>query len=389
MAVVVLIAVGGRDDPKGKEGSAHFFEHMPFRGTKHFTTVKELSEPIELNAGYLNAFTGGEYTGYEVIVPSDMLEEGLSRIYDMLDSPLLRPAEIDLEREVIVEELKNNQANVGWFATEELYRRLIGEDHPVFTSVIGTEESLRAIQKSDLERFHRRYYNASNTTLVFAGSFDFDHLLTLTEKYFGRLKAGAKTIRRLAYKPLSITRPTETLRPERYNRSLYVCGRALPAQDFRGQTILKIYGDMLLRGMTSPLMKAIREERGLAYGASLRRSDYSDVTIIRFSVSTQAKNMDEVENLIWHIAPMVLANRPRFKAMKQAIARSVALGEYSVAGIVNYGADDLIEYARIISLDEYLTFLDSITFDELSEYIQPLLSRKDFLALRVDCDRRS
>src|SRR4051812_22420040 len=80
LACCVLVKAGGRDDTAGKEGSAHFFEHMPFRGTKQFPSLEELTYDIERNGGYVNAFTTDEATGYEIIVPSPMLEAGVSRI---------------------------------------------------------------------------------------------------------------------------------------------------------------------------------------------------------------------------------------------------------------------------------------------------------------------
>lgn len=388
VAGCILVKVGGRDDPKGKEGSAHFFEHMPFRGTKNFPSLKELTEPIENNGGYMNAFTSDEVTGYEVVVPAKMLEDGIARIFDMLTTPQLREAEIEIEREVIMEELKNKQSSVGWYANQELLQHILG-DHPIVNAVLGSEESLRSINKQDLADFHKKYYHAGNITLFFAGTFDVDALMEMCEKYFSGLPTGEKTVRDVSYTPKLADNQTIVLNPDKYNRSVYLTGRAFPAADFKQATLLKIYGDMLGRGMTSPLFKAIREEKGLAYNIGVRRSFYADVAIFRISVSTQFKNMDQVEAIVWDLLPKVLADEARFNEIKHAITQGAIHTEYSVGALVDDVVDDVADFERPIGLNEYLELLNSMTIEDLKSYVAPLIERKDYLTVRVNCDDRA
>lgn len=386
VAGIILVNVGGRDDPKGREGSAHFFEHMPFRGTAHFPTLKELTEPIENNGGYMNAFTTDESTGYECVVPSTMLEDGIARIHDMLTSPQLRENEIEIEREVIIEELKNKQSNVGWYANQEMMKRLLG-DHPIVNAVIGSESSLKSITKTDLANFHAEFYHAGNISLFFAGGFDEDELMALCEKHFGQLKAGPKTVRGLDFMPQRLTEKVITLTPEKYNRSIFSVARVLPPLDMKTGVYWRIFAAMLSRGMTSPLFKAIREDRGLAYNISVHRRNYTDVAMFGISVSTQFKNMDEIDTIVWNVLPVVLDDEDRFNEMKHSITQSAKYAEFTVGGLVDDAVNDVADYGRVVTLDEYLTLLNGMTHEDLKLYIEPLIQKEDYLTIRVDCDK--
>lgn len=387
VAGIILVNVGGRDDPKGREGSAHFFEHMPFRGTANFPTLKELTEPIENNGGYMNAFTTDEATGYEVVVPSTMLEDGVARIYDMLTSPQLRENEIEIEREVIIEELKNKQSNVGWFANQEMMKRLLG-DHPIVNAVIGSESSLKSITKADLTSFHAEFYHAGNISLFFAGRFDEAKLIALCEKHFGQLKVGSKTVRGIDFTPPVLTEKVVTLTPEKYNRSVYTLARTLPPLDMRTGVYWRIFAAMLSRGMTSPLFKAIREDRGLAYNIGVHRRNYSDVAVFGISVSTQYKNMAEVDEIVWNVLPETLNDHKRFEEMKHSITQSATYAEFTVGGLVDDAVNDVADYGRVVTLDEYLTLLNNMCHEDLKEYIAPLIPKEHYLTIRVDCDDR-
>lgn len=388
IACCALVNVGGRDDPRGKEGSAHFFEHMPFRGTKHYPTLADLTQEIENNGGYVNAFTSDESTGYEVIAPTSMLEQAVSRVADMFLYPELRPEDIEIERSVILEELRNKHAHVNFFARRKLFEGLLG-DHPLVSAVIGTEAALKSIQRDDLVAFHAQYYNAKNLTLFFTGDFEPTELISQCEKHFGLLKPeGTQTVRNshvIARRPAV---NVQTFAPKEYNRSIYVLGRVLPRADLRTATLLKLYTDMLTRGFTSPLYQEIREKRGLAYSMSMQASIYQDISLLVFNISTQYRHMDQVEVIAWEQMKTILDDEERFKEVSHSIKQSVLYREYSVGSLNDEAVDDFQDYGHIITIEEYVTLIESLTLKDVRDYIVPLLMKEEFLNVRINCDKQ-
>lgn len=386
VACSVLVNVGGRDDPAGKEGSAHFFEHMPFRGTTHFPTLNDLSQVIEANGGYINAFTTDEATGYEIVVPTELLEEGVRRVADMLLNPLLRNEDIEIERMIILEELRNKLANVNFFARQELYKGLLG-DHPLVHSVIGSESALKSVSRDDLYGFHQRYYGAKNISLFFAGSYNRETLRAMCEKYFGTIITGEATNRQAQVASKVAKEYKQVLTPTQYNRSVYLLGRLLPSLNMRGSVIMKLFVDMLTRGMSSPLHEEIREKRGLAYNLGMYTSTYQDNSILMFSVSTQFAKMEEVDAIFWREVERILDNEDRFKEVLFTVRQSALHREHNVSSLVDDAIEDVLDYGRIISLQEYIEELESVTLAELKHFVHPFLNQSDYFNVRVNCDK--
>lgn len=386
IAASVLIMAGGRDDAKGKEGSAHFFEHMPFRGTKAFPTLPDLTHPIETNGGYINAFTTDEVTGYEVVVPQTMLEDAVHRIADMLMNPLMREEDIDLERQVIVEELRNKLSNVNFFARQHLFKGLLG-DHPLVHAVIGTEEALHTITKQDLLAFHERYYNASNAYLFFAGEYDTDELIQLCEKYFGILPAGEKTQRNSTVTTPAIESYLQTFAPQNFNRSVYVLGRTLPVLNLDDMIKWRLYTNMLGSGMNSPLQQEIREKRGLAYGFGVGYTDFKDIGLFTFNVSSRFQNMDQIDTIFWEQATSIFDNQARFDEVKHMLTQQILFREYSVGALVDTAINSFCEYDKVIGINDYLNALEPMTLESVKKAILPYLNKEEFLNIRVNCDK--
>ncbi len=387
LSMCVLLSVGGRDDLPGKEGAAHFFEHMPFRGTTRYPSLYDLTYLIENNGGYINAFTSDEATGYEITVPSELAEEGISRLADMLMNPCMREPEIEIERSVILEELRNKLANVTFFARRELYKGLLG-NHPLVSAVIGTEEALKSITKADLEQFHATFYNANNLSLFFAGTYDEASLIALSKKYLEPIMNGTSTNHTVDYSSQVAGEYARVLTPDKYNRSVYVLGRTMPPASLCESWLVKLFIDMLSRGMNSPLDQEIREKRGLAYNLSLHHEHYHDVSALTFFVSTQYKNMNEVDTIAWEEINKVLNNPGRFEEVKHMIHQAILHREFSIHSLVDGAIDTYLDYGRVIPLSESLNLLESLQLSDVKDYMSAYLQKDNFINIRVNCDQR-
>lgn len=385
VACSVVVNAGGRDDEVGKEGSAHFFEHMPFRGTKNFPSLYDLTYEIEKNGGYINAFTTDEATGYEVIVPEMVIEGGIQRIADMLLNPLMKEEDIEIERSVIIEELRNRLSNVTFFARQKLYTGLLG-NHPLAQAVIGTEEALNSVQKNDLQKFHERYYNATNLILFFVGKYDEEKLLTLCEQYFGSIPHGEATKRKSEWEAPVLSDKKQVLTPEQYNRSVYMTGRVVPHTNYEEALKFRLFIDMLTSGMNSPLYQEIREKRGLAYNLGIYLDQFQDLGTLVFYVSTRFANMDEVDRIIWEQFTSILKDEDRFNEVKFTRKQAALYHEFGTGALIGSAIDLYLDYRQITPLNERMEILEKTTLKDTAEYVSQFLKKDDYLNIRINCD---
>jgi len=185
-AVNIAYRVGGKDDPPGRSGFAHLFEHLMFKGTKRTgaETIDRLTEDV---GGFNNAFTTEDYTNYYEVIPSNYLETILWAEADRLSGLIVDEANFKTERDVVISEydqrvLAEPYGMLGELAMREAYRV-----HPYGRGVIGDPENLRAATLDDVRAFHATYYRPDNATLVVVGDFESDAIDKWIDEYFGSI----------------------------------------------------------------------------------------------------------------------------------------------------------------------------------------------------------
>ncbi len=197
VSVQVWYGVGSKDDPKGRSGFAHLFEHMMFKSTRNMVPEQfdRLTEDV---GGMNNASTADDYTDYYSIVPANHLERILWAEADRMGSLVIDQGNMDSERDVVKEELRQR-------VLAEPYGRLFYlmltqasfQVHPYARPGIGSIEELDAATLDDVRAFHATYYRPDNATLVVAGNFDPARLDAWVDQYFGKLKKPATAIPRV------------------------------------------------------------------------------------------------------------------------------------------------------------------------------------------------
>lgn len=191
-AVNLWYGVGSRNEPAGKTGFAHLFEHMMFQGSAHVPKNKHF-ELIEGVGGTLNASTWFDRTNYFDTVPSNDLELALWLESDRMGwmLPAMDQEKLDNQRDVVKNEKRqryDNQPYGDW--DERLQALMYPESHPYHHTVIGSMEDLDAATLDDVASFYSTYYIPNNAVLTVAGDIDADQTLDLVERYFGEIEPG-------------------------------------------------------------------------------------------------------------------------------------------------------------------------------------------------------
>jgi zinc protease len=196
VAINVGYRVGGKDDPPGRSGFAHLFEHLMFKGTSDTApeTIDRLTEDI---GGFNNAFTAEDITNYYEVVPSNYLETLLWAEANRLSSLVVNEPNFVTEREVVIGEYDQRILAEPYGMLDELSNREAYVVHPYRRGVIGDPANLRAATLEDVVQFHQTYYRPDNAVLVVAGDFDPVQANAWIDMYFGVIPKPAGSVPRV------------------------------------------------------------------------------------------------------------------------------------------------------------------------------------------------
>jgi predicted Zn-dependent peptidase len=195
VAVNLWYGVGSRNEPEGRTGFAHLFEHMMFQGSQHVPKNRHF-ELVERAGGTVNATTWFDRTNYFETVPSHHLELALWLEADRMGwmLPAMDQEKLDNQRDVVKNEKRQRYDNQPYGDWDERLQALVyPKSHPYHHTVIGSMTDLDAATLDDVASFFRTFYVPNNAVLTLAGDFDRDGALHQVEKYFGEIPAGDAT----------------------------------------------------------------------------------------------------------------------------------------------------------------------------------------------------
>jgi zinc protease len=191
--VEVVYRVGSKDEPAGRSGFAHLFEHLMFQGTAN--RKGEYFEALEgFGAIDINGTTSQDRTNFYQVVAPGALDRVLWLESDRMQHLMggVTQEELDSQRAVVKNEKREGEVN-GSFADEvQLLRAYYPEGHPYGHSVIGSMEDLDAATLDDVADWYKRYYGAANAILLVSGDIDFDQVSARIEHYFADVDAGRR-----------------------------------------------------------------------------------------------------------------------------------------------------------------------------------------------------
>ena len=274
VSVQVWYHVGGADDPEGKSGFAHLFEHMMFKGSKYMKSEQfdRLTEDV---GGENNASTTEDVTAYQAVVPSNHLETLLWAEAERLLNLKVDEANFLSERAVVEEEYRQRilASPYGRFFEEMSTKPYLR--HPYRRGVIGSIENLDAAAVADVVAFHAAYYRPDNATLIVTGDFDPRQLDAWVDKYFGPIPRPATPLppRETQEPPWTADRTITVKAPNVPLPAVATIWLAPPVTDADAPA-LQVAAALLSAGESSRLNQALVYRQQIAtqasFGADLR-----------------------------------------------------------------------------------------------------------------------
>jgi len=283
----IFICNGARHEHQDIKGGAHFLEHLLFKGSKKYS-CKNIKQEIEGRGGSLNGFTSQEATGYYAYFLKKNMLGALDILLDMVLNPLIKTADVEKERKVVLEEIKMYNDLPGPRAAM-LLDRLLWPGHPLGEEIAGSFSSVVAITAKDLRRFKDDFYVAPQMIISAAG----DISARTVKKILSASLPKAST-------PQKVTNPPADLRglyvyqERKALEQVHICiSFRAPSYLSKDRLVSELINVILGANMSSRLFEEVREKRPLCYDISTEVKKYSDSGAFVVHIGLDKSKVDE------------------------------------------------------------------------------------------------
>ena len=353
---------GSRHEDPAHAGIAHFVEHMLFKGTTS-RTAEGIAQEIDSIGGQLDAFTAKECASYYIKV----LDEHLPRAVDVLSDLLLNPAfaddDIGREQNVVLEEIKMVEDTPDDLV-HEIFTAKFWPEHPLGRPILGTAESVRALDAGALRTYFSHAYTADNLVIAAAGNIDVAAMRQLIGEAFSALPVDAHR--------LPSSAPVVDVQLEVRDKDLEQAHICLGTSGYE-QTHPDRYASYVLNvvlggSMSSRLFQNIREKRGLAYAVSSGLTAYRDVGSLTVYAGCDGGAVSQVIDLVveeLRTMKRTAMSADELQRAKDHLKGSFVLGLESTTSRMSQLARSEMYFGRQIELPETLAGIERVTRDDV------------------------
>nr|WP_314444003.1 pitrilysin family protein [uncultured Sphingomonas sp.] len=338
VAVSIWYNVGSKDEPRGKTGFAHLFEHLMFNGSEN-APGEYFEYTRGMGATDLNGTTWFDRTNYFQTVPRPALERALYLESDRMGYLLGAVTQQNLTNQIGVVQNEKRQGDNEPFGLVEYAQleALFPEGHPYRHSTIGSMADLSAASLDDVKNWFRQRYGPNNAVLVLAGDVNAAEARPLVERYFGRIPRGPVNTPRAANVPNLGRRIDQTMKDRVANTRLYR-NWALPGISHRQSDDLVPLqvGASILGGLASSRLdnELVRSEQS-AVSVSADVQEFHRVSLFEVQVNVKpGQNAQAVSSRLDGIISDFLQRGPTQDEVQRAVMRRLSS---RVAGLEQVG----------------------------------------------------
>jgi predicted Zn-dependent peptidase len=366
VAVGFFIGAGSRYETEKQAGISHFIEHMCFKGTKKRPTSAEVSTVIEGVGGMFNAGTDKEMTIYWCKVARPHFDNALDVMADILTGSLFDPAEMEKERQVIIEEIHMSndspQQRVSLLIDE-----LMWPGHPLGRDIAGSRETVAALSREMMMDYLNVFYRPDNAVLAIAGAIEHDEMIKAASKVTSGWKKGTP---HPGYQPYNNKIAQRVRIEKRETEQTQLC-LSLPGVSIVDPDRFKfdLLNVILGEGMSSRLFTQIRDNLGLAYSIQSYADHFLDAGCLTVSAGVEDKNLPVAVRAI--VRELERLREP-IPAVELSKAKELFKGRIflrmedsrSVSGWM--GGQEMLN-GEILSVDEVIEIVEDIKAADLQQ----------------------
>ncbi|WP_341831043.1 pitrilysin family protein [Sphingobacterium thalpophilum] len=378
--VCMVINAGSRDESAGKYGVAHFIEHLLFKRTERRST-QQIINHLESVGGDLNAYTTKEYTCVHASILQPYLNRALDLFEDIFFHSTFPDIELDKEKSVIVDEMASYLDSPEESIVDD-FEDLVFQGSGLGHNILGLEDQLLALQKGDIVDFMRANYDTNEMVIGITGNYTLKEVERLLHKVFGTVPSNTiarlrNDVRPLVEQHVAVGKPI--------NQVHYMLGSlAYNYRDDRKTGLLLLNNMLGGMGMGSILNLSIREKYGIAYTIESNYTIFSDTGLFSIYLGTDEEKVEKAKKLVFKELAK-LSEQPlsetAVKKAKQKFIGQIALTEENRMSMIISAAKNVMDYDRVILLDEVIEKIQDLTNIGLLEIAQDVFDPKKMLSL--------
>ena len=356
-------------------GVSHLLEHMVFKGTM-MRSAREIALSLESLGGSLDAFTAREHTSFQARVLDEHLAQAADILFDIIFQPALRDSDLTLERRVVLEEIAMVEDTPDDLVFE-LHNAAMWGEHPYGYAILGTRESVSALEVDHLRALHGSAYRPQHIVVAAAGCVDHDQLLEVLDAAGWTMLPSGGSGAPAVPTPYTALPSRQHVDREGAQTHIVLGAPTVPYGDSRRYAVT-LASLMLGGGMSSRLFQRVREELGLAYAVYTYQSYHHDTGIHGIYVGTSAETAERALDEI--LGELDLVTREGFPAAEVEAGKNQLKGQLTLSlespasRMFRVAATEL--YGEPFQpLDVVLAKIDAITTEDVaalcSQYFRP------------------
>ena len=365
VSIAAYVRAGSRQELAGQVGVAHFLEHLTFKGTAAYPSTRALSEAIEGVGGSFNAATDRETTVYWARVPKREAGRATAVLGELICRPALDAAEIDREREVIVEEIRGYLDDPAEHC-QILFQRAMFGSGPLGREICGDEADVRALPEAGIRAFWTTGYRPANAVVAVAGDLPHEAAVELVEGAFG---TGNGVVEGVEPAPaLPAGERVLTARRDITQAQLALGVPALP-RDHPDSWALAVLNAILGDGMSSRLFLSLVDRDALAYDVGSGIIEYADAGALQVTAGVDpdrvGRTLDAIVAELHRLRDEAVPDDELAKA-KAYLAGGLELRMEETRHLAAWVGGQETLHERVLTLDEALAAVEAVDRDDIT-----------------------
>ena len=369
VSIGFFVGTGSRSETLPEQGVSHFIEHLMFKGTEK-RSARDIAEKVDDVGGQLNAATDRENTCYYIKVLPEHLGLGLDILSDMLLHSKFAEADVEKERQVVLEEISLYEDSPDELI-HDLHMNSLWPGHALGRNILGTRDSIGAMSREMILDYTRRHYMPDNIVVAAAGNLTHEQLVTQVRRFWDDVRGAAK----VSADSTPLFASGQHLQ-EKEIEQIHIClGTPGVAHDDPRFYASHVLNTILGGGVSSRLFQHIREERGLAYSVCSYPSSFRDTGLFTIYTGVSPENCREVMDIITSIIGDIRSNGVRpdeLKRAKEQLKAGLLFSLESSSSRMSRLGRAEISSREYLSPEQLVDKVDAVMLQHLFDLAQPL-----------------
>ena len=375
----LALDAGTRDEEEGESGTAHFAEHLSFKGTRRRTS-RQIITYMESVGGDLNAFTGKEETVYYCTCQKEHFRRAMDLLFDVVFNSRYPQEEMDKEVEVVIDEIESYNDSPSELIYDD-FEAMLFQGHPLGRNILGNAERLRQFKSEDVARYTQRLYTPDRAVLFVYGNVELDEILRrIPDKVLSEARQSivrAQTIH-------CLTPYERTIKKDTHQAHIMMGARAYGGTHEKHLALFLANNMLGGPGLSSRLNIALREKRGLVYTVESTLTTYTDTGVwaIYFGCDHHDANRCKrlVKKELQRLCDAPLSAQT-LNAAKRQIIGQIALSYDNFESVAIGMGKRMLHYNRTQTKDELIARIQALTTEQVWDAAKEIFNPENLTIL--------